>query len=295
MTRGPRTEVLPRSAGRVALFFLTGLVCFGLLNRAGVLAQDSSTPLSGVVSEAPSEPTDPSTTEPEPLVMETSATVESIIGGFLPVESGQAPLREMDETPALNIFADPTIVKRILYGRKPFRYNAKGRPDPMIIPWVRVEVLSTEHIAQARQYLKEAETLTDPEARKKRYMLAIEELDRVIQMNPTSKYGKEARALRNQVRALITKIPPPGATPTPVKTKPPELPPWVVANTKAIIYDQSPKHNHLVLVGDSVLRLGDTVPKYPGVKLVEINRDSVVYEFKGIRIPVIVEVPIKQE
>ena len=198
----------------------------------------------------------------------------------------------MDETAPINLVADPAVAAKLLTSRKPFLYDGKGRPDPMIIPWVRTEIVTNEQIAQARQYVTDAEILTDFEAKKARYLLAIQELDRVIKSDPTSRYGKDAQALKDKIRALIEKIPAAGATPTPATTKPPELPPWVASNTRAIIYDASPKHDSTVLVGDDMLRVGDVVPKYPEVKVLQIDLRSVVYEFKGTMVTVKVEVDV---
>ncbi|KPL12985.1 hypothetical protein AMJ85_00655 [candidate division BRC1 bacterium SM23_51] len=258
-------------------------------------AQEAPAP---VISSEVLEIADEETTVLQPVVIETTASAEVTGVGFLPVESAPMPLREIDESGPLNIFADPELVKKLLFGRvgrSPFQYDARGQPDPMIIPWVRVEILNTEHIAQAQIYLKEAEQLMEPDAKKKRYAMAIRELDSVTKMDPTGRYGKEAQALQKKIREMMDKIPPPGATPTPVVTKPPELPPWVVTNTKAVLYDQSPDHNHMILIGDDLLQLGDVVPKFPSVKIVDVNRDSVIYEFQGTRISVTMQVELKQE
>jgi len=243
----------------------------------------------------------PGVTAPPPVAgpavaaIETSPTAPaSLVGGFMPIET-ETTLREIDESAPINIFSDPAVAAKLLVGRKPFLYDAKGRFDPMVIPWIRQEILNTELISEAQKYMQDADALTDPEAKKARYLLAIQELDRVIKADPTSSYGKRAQVLKDKIRALIEQMPLAGATPTPVVTKRPELPPWVASNTRAILYDASPKHASVVLVGDDMLRVGGTVPKYPEVKIVEITANTVVYDYMGLHHTVKVEVDVSKE
>jgi hypothetical protein len=231
----------------------------------------------------------PPTTGPTVATIETTPTIPSTVEGFLPIDSGPVPTREVDEGAALNIFADPAVAKKLLFGRKVFVYDPKGRPDPMVVPWIRTEIIGTELINQALAYIKQAEASTDLETKRTRYMEAQKELDQVVKADPTSVMGKNAQDLIEKVRKIIPPPEKPG-TVTPTPTPRIEFPPWVRANTKGIVIDRSPKQENRVLVGDDMLKVGSTVPKFPGVKIIEINRDSVVYEFESARITVNVEI-----
>ena len=238
----------------------------------------------------------PPTSAPAVVTIETSPTAPlAIEGGLLPIDTGVTPIHEVDEAVALNIFADPAVAQKLLFGRKPFVYDAKGRPDPMIVPWIRAEIIGTEHLNQALVYVREAEASTDVETKRSKYIQALEELDQVVKADPTAVLGKNAQTQIDKIRVAMEKIPPAGVVVTPTPTKPPELPAWIVANTRGIVFDQSPKQDHRVLVGDDLLRAGGTVPKFPNVKVVEIKREQVVYEFQNTRIPVKVEIELSRE
>ncbi|MCX8036523.1 MAG: hypothetical protein N3D11_05610 [Candidatus Sumerlaeia bacterium] len=285
------------SAG--AAFLVLSAAIF-IVGRYGTAAEEPlpEPPTSTLVPTEPVPPvivSEPPSEAPIVAMPETSPTAAAAFeGGIIPIEDMGGPLREMDETAPINIFADPAVVAKLLVPRKVFLYDAKGRRDPMIIDWIRMEIVNSELLAQAQTYIAEATQTTDPEARKARYLLAIQELDRVIKTDPTSHQGKQAQAMKDKVRALIDQT-----TQATLKakevTKPPELPPYVPANTRAIVLDQSPRNNHLVLIGDDLLRVGEVVPKYPEVKIAEINRNTVVYEYKGTRVTVVVEVPTARE
>lgn len=211
----------------------------------------------------------------------TTPGIETVVGPIMTVDSGPLPQREMDETQEV-LSLMPSVVQSIIFGSRKFEYDAKGRSDPMIVPWVLVEILSTEHIAQAKAYLKEADELTSPGARKKRYMDAIAECDEVLKLNAESKYGKDAAELKGQITALLDQLENPVGPITPriILPSKAKFPQWVVINTKAVIYDQTGRGNHVVLVGDSMLSVGDKVPKYEDVRVVEISRNWVKYEYK---------------
>jgi len=270
----------------LAFHLLDSLV--GAQGTAATSGTEVSLPLPVVVEPVGQPPT----TAPAEVVIETIPTSGVIQPGLLPVESEATPRFESEEGPALNIFSDPALAQKILFGRKPFVYNTKNRPDPMIVPWVRAEIIGNERMERAQTYLKEASGVSDRETKRTRYLQALDELDQVLKADPTSALGRNAQTLAEKIRAEMDKLPPPGTPDKPVATKPPELPQWVSANTRAIVYDRSPQHNHMVLVGDDMLRINRIVPKFPDVKVVEINRDSVVYEYLKMRFTIKVELEL---
>jgi hypothetical protein len=231
----------------------------------------------------------------------TSATAAPIAAGPLMVvnDGTSVAVREMDEE-SFPLQILPKVMQLLLRkNQKQFEYDAKGEEDPMVIPWVRKEILAAEHLTAAKKLLAEAEVVPEKDLKLKIYLKAIEEFDRVIEMDPSARFGKEAQAFRDKSREAIDRIQQAdrvGNTPPP----PPKPPEWVVLNTKAIIFDQSPEKKHIALVGDNMLKVNDTVPRYPAVKIVEIQRDVVVYEFqyeanRTLRFPVNVQVEVKME
>jgi len=294
--RRPRRAL--SSAATMALAFLACLLVlepsdFGLTAQEPppVSLTETAVPPVGTVTTAP-----PSTVTVETTVQTSPVTARTAIeGGFLPIESKAGPKREMDEGDLLNIFADPTIARKLLYGRKPYIYNIKGRRDPMVIPWIRSEIVNKEHLAQAQAFMADAERQTDQDTKRNLLLLAIGELDSVIKTDPTDTFGKSAQALKDKARASLDKIRLTGGGPVVVATKAPELPNWVANGTKAILYDQSPKQDHVVLVGDEVLHLGDVLRREPKVKVAQIDRNQVVYEYENARFTVKVQVEIIKE
>jgi hypothetical protein len=228
-----------------------------------------------------------------PAEIDVTSTDTAVEGGMMPIDEGTGmPAREIDEVPPINIFENPEVVKKLLFGRKPFVYDDRGFQDPMIIPWIRNKILVQELIAQAQAYRQEAERMPPSEQRMELLRKALSELKRAIQINPTDKLGKMAEAEQEAIRKLMDATGD-GTTfkPTPRK----DLPKWIIINTRAVIYDQSGENDHKVLLGDDVLGIGEAVPKYPDVKVVEVTRDTVVYEYDGERYPVKVEIPIAIE
>ena len=286
------------SAAVSALAFVGCLFVFEPLGFRLPAQETPPIPLTEtVVPPAGTVTTAPPSTGPVEAVVETSpATAKTTLeGGLLPIESKAGPKREMDEGDLLNIFADPAVARKLLYGRKAFIYNIRGRRDPMVVPWVRTEIVNKEHLAQAQAFLSDAERQADRETKRNLLLLAVGELDSVIKSDPTDTFGKTAQALKNKARATLDKIQITSGTPPPEATKAPELPSWVASITKAILYDESPKHDHVVLVGDEVLHVGDVLRRDPKIKVVQIDRSQVFYEYGKARFPVKVQLEIFKE
>jgi len=231
----------------------------------------------------------------------TTGAATTAPGPMLPIDAALTmPPREIDEehlSPFNKLL--PEIITRFLRDRNSFIYDPRGLPDPMIIPWIRAEILNSEHIAQALEYLREAESTVERETKRRLLEQAMQEVEGVVKDDPTSKYGHEAQALKEKIHTMMEGL---EATTTvgPVGPPPPRPPEWVVLNTKAVVIDQSSRKAHTALVGDSMLHVGDTVPKYPDVRIVGITRDAVTYEFKydetqNIQFTVNVEVEVKTE
>jgi hypothetical protein len=223
-----------------------------------------------------SGPMDAFATEP---AVETAAEADAVVGPIIPVDSGPVPDREMDE-PEQVLQLLPDVVRSVLSGPDQFKYDPHNRPDPMIVPWVRLEVLSSEHLAQARAYLNEADEMTSRTAKMQRYQKAKRECEEVLRINQGSKFAEDAQALRDKIQELINGIDDVRGGPVIARQPTAKFPEWVVINTKAVIYDQTGGSDHIALVGDDMLTIGDEVPKYPEVKVVDITRDAVTYAFQ---------------
>ncbi|MBM3335657.1 hypothetical protein FJY63_13440 [Candidatus Sumerlaeota bacterium] len=177
-------------------------------------------------------------------------------------------------------------------GRVHFLYSSRGRPDPMLIPWVHIEIISMERLNEAQSLLQAADRLADPRQKEVCYKLALEELKRVQAEDTTGRYAEKAKEIEKRVNDLIRQIPAPGATPTPVATKRPELPQEIVANTRGVVYDETPKRDHVVLIADEVLRVNQSPRGHPEVRIARIERGAVTFVFDSTSATITVETEV---
>ena len=177
---------------------------------------------------------------------------------------------EMPET----LFRTKEDVRKLLGEEPKFVYDPGDLPDPMIIPWVRREVIVRELIEMAQEkinegYLQEA----------KKY------LEEVLREYPGSRHIKEARTELNRVKKMLAE----GYGPDGVRRPRFVLPSWVVSNTSGVIVDKQDPTQSVVLVGDEILRNGEPVPDYDEVVVDEIKEKEVVYRYHSRKFPVVVE------
>ncbi len=180
-------------------------------------------------------------------------------------ESGKISLGlESEDAPvmATDLFQQPEI--RQMLGDEPrFVYNPNGRPDPMLLPWVRNEAIFKELSAQA-EALEEAGE----------YDAAIALYQRIQRMGDPrfnliaqDKIMAIAQAQAAQVQSAMAEAYVPE-----IKV---ELPNWVAENTTGVIVGED---RSLCLVGDFMLAEGEALPNYPEVRVAAISDKLVTYQ-----------------
>lgn len=184
--------------------------------------------------------------------------------------------REVDEQIQPGIVEkDPTI----LMVDPPFVYVPAGLPDPLIIPWVRDQVIFQERMDEARKLLAEGRAARQVAPIKK----AVELLG-TVPPPPDQAATTALASLRTELAREVAKLETPSNTDTgpavPVDIVV-TLPEPVRATTNGIILDRDNPNESMVVVGDYMLRPGQTVPRFPKVRVKAINKQSVIYEFSG--------------
>ncbi len=179
----------------------------------------------------------------------------------------------------INIFNDRERVEQMLGEKPKFIYFPDG-VDPMIIPWVRNEIIAKELWDEARL----AESTGDLDR-------ALEILNRLSEEFMETEVAPSIPAAKSRVtNAIISRdtgtteptnpvIPGPGQSET-------ELPLKVEQDTFGVIMADD---DALLIWGTDALRVGDTVPGYGGVRVKSIAQSEVVYLYQDEEFPVEIE------
>jgi hypothetical protein len=178
--------------------------------------------------------------------------------------------KEMEEPKSpIKLFQSEQDIERLLGTKPRFVYDPKDYPDPMIIPWIRRDVLVREILDVARK-----------QAAKGNFAAAKELLTRALKDYPDSRHitavQDEIKKIEEMERKGITGV---GQQEVVL------LPSWVASHTNGILWSEE---KPLVLVGDVLLSEGDEVPRYVGVTVKKINKQEVEFSFKGRTFPVAV-------
>jgi hypothetical protein len=181
--------------------------------------------------------------------------------------------READEVEAAKwLFEDKELTRERLGLNPRFVYNPKNLADPMVIPWVRQNIIAAELLADARKLIRQQE-----------YSRAAQVLTLIVNSYAgTSSYKEAVEELADVKEKMYDDG---GKPPVPIETRV-VMPPWIYDNTKAVIWDPV---NPVALVGDATLKAGDAVPRYPDVVVKEIQKSKVVFTFKDEDFDVTVE------
>ena len=232
------------------------IVMFILLSLPGI-AQEIPLPVAE----------DTSTTSPE---SEVERIKREILELYPTVDFG----REVDEPKKPRwLFEEEDDVRQLLGLNPRFIYNPKNLRDPMVIPWIRQNVIAQELFNDVRKLVQQ-----------ERYDEAMQLLTKIIDSYPgTSVYSqaqKELQKLKNILSKQIT------AQQQKAGQKRVILPTWVYENTKGVIWDpQRP----VVLVGEYTLGVGEAIPKYPSITVERIQKKLVVFKYKEKLFQVTVE------
>lgn len=174
---------------------------------------------------------------------------------------------ESDENEGLlatNLFKNKEI-RRLLGDEPRFIYDPADRPDPMVAPWVRRAAIFKELSVVAEMLTAQGE-----------FDQAVAVYQRILQLNDPRFSGvvhaKLTAIAERQNAAAVAAI----QAQTAVENI--ELPAWIHDNTTGVIISPG---REMCLVGEYMLRLGDSVPNYPEVRICEIAPSKVVYQIRN--------------
>jgi len=260
--------------------------------KALALAALLSFPLA--FSYAQDEEASPDETPAEDVAAETEETAATTTGGKAPVieatvddidrlialPEGGKLAAESDEDPAnpKAIFKDANIRAEV-FGESPvFVYYPEG-PDPMIIPWIRQQIVAAELVEKAR--LLEAAGDVNK---------AMETYQVVVDNHANTPSIGEARIGLERARLAILQRDSGNETPTLIenpKGTQIELPKAVADATSAIYYFGA--SGSQVIIFDEILSVGDKVPRHSGVVVKDIQPGMVTFQYQGREFPIQVD------
>jgi len=166
---------------------------------------------------------------------------------------------------ATNLFKKPEI-RRLLGDSPRFIYDPEDRPDPMLVPWVRRSAI-----------FKELSDLADANLQKGSMDQAVAVYQKILAMNDPRftmlAQAKLAEIAQKQNKAAVDASKAAKAVEEKV-----ELPAWVQDNTSGVIIQPGSEQ---CLVGEFMLRVGETLPNYPEIRIASIQEKTVTYQIKN--------------
>ena len=187
--------------------------------------------------------------------------------------------READEDPRAprNLFKSKEVRDALLGTKPDFVYFPEGI-DPMIIPWVRNQIVAAELLDDVREMIARGDLNS--------LRRAQEITEEIVSRYKDTDQAPQAGRMRTQILTEITRLTTkaagpenPDATPTGPAIAPP--PRWIISNTRGVIVDKVHPEDSYVLIGDDILRQGDKVPRFPQVVIQEILPGEVIFQYQG--------------
>ena len=174
---------------------------------------------------------------------------------------------ESEDNPmfAVNLFKDPEIL-RMLGDEPRFVYDPGDRPDPMLLPWVRNLAIYTELSTKAEVMVASGE-----------YAAAVGIYQQIMGLNDP-RFSMSARGKIDEIMAMQNAADAQALASVVDTQVVVELPSWVEDNTTGIVADGQ---SNLCLVGDFMLRPGDSVPNYPEVLVATVGQGVVTYQVQN--------------
>ncbi len=174
-----------------------------------------------------------------------------------------------------NIFTDDETIRRI-FGDKPrFVYLPEG-VDPMIIPWVRDQIIAEELLEESTiavanndfdKALEILRTIRENYPGTESSQKTPDEINRVTRLKEI--YIASQNAGNEEPEEVV-------ALPAQPEENEVVLPQWVRRNTNGILMVNEP----VVIVGNDFLQAGDVVPRYSTVKVKSVDSSEVVYTYQ---------------
>lgn len=187
---------------------------------------------------------------------------------------------DLQNPPSLFDMEDQETIKRI-FGEKPrFIYFPEG-VDPMVIPWVRARTIAEELFQEAtvaaanQDYDKAKDVLRGIREEYPETPTAAnvpKELERINRLQEEKRLAELRERQQNMTRGEIV----PDRAPEPEKTEV-VFPDWVTKNTTGVMLSDQPT----VIVGNDFLAVGDSVPRYPTVRVKSITPSEVVFSYQN--------------
>lgn len=205
--------------------------------------------------------------------------------------------READEDPnnPRSLFESSELKKAYLGDKPRFVYIPRGS-DPMIIPWIRERIVVGEILDDVQQEFESIRRETNPEIAVASASKLLRKTEGIAAEYPSTNRLDEVQKLSDSIRAyvmkLTTKEPEVDTSSVVTAPQPPReaiLPPWIRENTRGVIVDREALDQSVVLVGDLILTEGQSVDRYPSVKVKDIQDRRVIYEFQQTDHVVMVE------
>jgi hypothetical protein len=204
----------------------------------------------------------------------------SLIQQFFGQKAEEIGTESDENSEPFKLFNTPEEVKKLLTKEPKFIYDPGRSPDPMIIPWVRDQLLANEKLDKAKQLF-----LT------KDYESVLQICNDIIENYKNfPEIQKQSEDLLEKTKKEITdaRLRPTSKGVDKETIQQVELPPAVRSGTKGILF--SDNGQALALVNDDILSVGDEVPNNKGVFVEDIKKTGeVIYRYKGVLFPVTVK------
>ena len=238
------------------------------------VATDETTAAEDVAAEA--TPT-PAPGGKAPVIEATVDDIDRLIalpeGGKLSAESDEDP-----NNPKA-IFKDASIREAVFGERPTFVYYPDGL-DPMIIPWIRQQIVAQELLEKARLLENAAD-----------WNKAMETYQVIVDNHAATPSINEGRAGLERVRAIILAQQTPDGKDRTTEIVPPEgkveLPKAIADATSAIYFFGSTGSQ--VIIFDEILSVGDKVPRHSNVVVKSIEPGLVTFQYQGREFPIQVD------
>ncbi len=244
---------------------------------ACLTAQDAGTtapPAEATSTESASVPA-PAAGGPMPKIEASVEEIQRLID--LPSTAQLGLESDEDPTKPKTMFADTKAILDV-FGEKPvFVYFPEG-VDPMIIPWVRQQII-------AQELLEKGRILAAAGDNQKAMAIFQEILDKYAATPVAPDARRDLDIVRKRVQSEAE-------TGGPIQVADPTQPevtlPKAIADSTTGIFYMGPTGSQ-VIIFDEIVGVGDRVPRYANVVVKEIQPGLIVYEFQGKKFEVTVD------
>lgn len=251
-----------------ALLLAIGAFAWTPLLAQGDGAPPTDPPAEAATTEAPGgTPPAPAGMTPPPKIEASVEEIQRLID--LPSTAQLGLESDEDPTKPKTMFVDTKSILEV-FGEKPvFVYFPEG-VDPMIIPWVRQQIIAQELLEKGRVLAAAGD-----------YEKAMAIYQEILDKYAATPVAPEARRELDVVRRIVTQN---AAAEGGVQVTSPDQPevmlPKAIADSTTGIMYMGPRGSQ-VIIFDEIVGVGDRVPRYANVTVKDIQPGLIVYEFQG--------------